>query len=150
MLSIELQQRAAQMAQSGNSLADASGASRTDGEWNRYGLSRKKIKHPRVKNRGHPYACLFFHFAILLCWNFLAFFYFHCRCQWWWNLWQQRVKCLISLRTNNNIYQWWLLFPVEDVVCLVVHQQHTVTSCCPWVYVRGLKGQLKMSPPTLL
>lgn len=41
-LSIELQQRAAQMAQSENSLAVASGASRPDGEWCRYGLSHQK------------------------------------------------------------------------------------------------------------
>lgn len=57
LLSIELQQRAAQMAQSEKSLAVASGASRPDGEWcSRYGLSHKKKKrggkkHPRVKDR---------------------------------------------------------------------------------------------------
>lgn len=43
LLSIELQQRIAQMAQPEKSLA-ASGASRPDGEWFRYGLSHKKKK----------------------------------------------------------------------------------------------------------
>lgn len=53
LLSVELQQRTAQMAQSEKSLAVASGASRPDGEWCKYGLSHKKKKktHPRVKDR---------------------------------------------------------------------------------------------------
>lgn len=48
-ISVKLQQRIAQMAQSEKNLAAASGASRPDGEQCRYGLSHKKKKKNNVE-----------------------------------------------------------------------------------------------------
>lgn len=64
-LSIEIQQKAAQMAESKNSLAVASGASRPDGERCRYGLSHRQKK----KKEGEAWhllwqSCLFLTYCI--------------------------------------------------------------------------------------